>query len=86
MDNWTVSPAAGDASAILGSAWESPVFDNASFCTRTSAFFTAPASGSYGFWMTADDYAKLRVTFINVRAVSAGSRPLMMGCAASSTP
>jgi hypothetical protein len=66
MDNWTVTPAVGDASAVLGSAWESPLYDNTSFCTRTSAFFTAPAAGAHTFWMTTDDYARLRITFNNV--------------------
>jgi hypothetical protein len=66
MDNWTVTAAAGDAVGVLGSAWDSPHYDNTSFCTRSSAFFTAPTAGAYTFWVTADDYARLRITFNNV--------------------
>lgn len=39
-----------------------------SFCTRSSAFYTAPTAGAYTFWVAADDYARLRITFNNVSA------------------
>lgn len=66
MDNWTVTAAAADAAGVLGSAWDSPHYDNTSFCTRSSAFFTAPTPGAYTFWVAADDYARLCITFNNV--------------------
>lgn len=66
MDNWTLALDAGDGSTVLGAAWESPHYDNISFCTRSKAFFTASATGFYTFWVTADDYARLRMTFMNV--------------------
>lgn len=45
LQNWTLNFTAGDASAVLGAAWESPTIEAVSFCTRSRAFFTAVNPG-----------------------------------------
>uniref|UniRef100_A0A383WCP6 Fibrocystin-L n=1 Tax=Tetradesmus obliquus TaxID=3088 RepID=A0A383WCP6_TETOB len=63
LQNWTLNFTAGDASAVLGAAWESPTIEAVSFCTRSRAFFTAVNPGNHSFWVVADDFARLRATF-----------------------
>ncbi|GFR40479.1 hypothetical protein Agub_g1046, partial [Astrephomene gubernaculifera] len=53
----------GSYKTVLTSVAEGPDYTKSYYCSRMKAFFTAPHTGNYRFYMQADDYGQLNGTW-----------------------
>ncbi|EFJ47175.1 hypothetical protein VOLCADRAFT_92352 [Volvox carteri f. nagariensis] len=59
----------GSYRTILKGAMESIHYETSNHCTRLKAFFVAPRTSTYTFYLSADDYGQLNGTFVNQTGV-----------------